>query len=134
VSDGLGFGDNTKAALMTRGLAEIARLGRAMGASTATFAGLAGIGDLIVTCTSRYSRNRNLGESLARGKSLKAALKELGMVAEGVPTARSAAELGKKFRVELPITNEVYAILFRNKKPRQAVGDLLSREVTAEWR
>jgi len=134
VSDGFGFGDNTKAALMTRGLAEISRLGAAMGASPNTFAGLAGLGDLIATCTSSHSRNRNLGEVLARGKSLEEALKELGMVAEGVPTARSAVDLGKKFSVEIPITDEVYAILFKNKSPHQAVEDLLSREVSTEWR
>lgn len=134
VSDGLGFGDNTKAALMTRGLAEIGRLGRAMGANPHTFAGLAGIGDLIATCTSSHSRNRNLGEALAKGKRLEAALKELNMVAEGVPTTVSAVELEKKFSVELPITDEVYAILFKNKNPGRAVKDLLSREAGTEWR
>ena len=132
VSDGLGFGDNTKAALMTRGLAEISRLGNAMGASPNTFAGLAGLGDLIATCASSYSRNRNLGDALAHGKSLREALEELGMVAEGVPTSRSAVELGKKFCVDLPISNEVYSILFKNKKPYQAVDDLLAREVSTE--
>lgn len=134
VSDGLGFGDNTKAALMTRGLAEIGRLGRAMAADPHTFAGLAGVGDLIATCTSSHSRNRNLGEALAKGKPLETALKELNMVAEGVPTTISAAELGKKFSVELPITDEVYAILFKNKGPGRAVKDLLSREAGTEWR
>jgi len=132
VSDGLGFGDNTKAALMTRGLAEISRLGTAMGACPATFAGLAGLGDLIATCTSSHSRNRNLGEAIARGKSVEEALKELGMVAEGVPTAMSAVELGQRFSVELPITEEVYAILFRHKRPDKAVEDLLSRDVATE--
>ena len=132
VSDGLGFGDNTKAALMTRGLAEISRLGTAMGACPATFAGLAGLGDLIATCASSHSRNRNLGEAIARGKSVEEALNELGMVAEGVPTAMSAVELGQRFSVELPITEEVYAILFRHKRPDKAVEDLLSREVATE--
>jgi glycerol-3-phosphate dehydrogenase (NAD(P)+) len=134
VSDGLGFGDNTKAALMTRGLAEIGRLGRPMGADPHTFAGLAGVGDLIATCTSLHSRNRNLGEALAKRKPLETALKELNMVAEGVPTTISAVELGKKFSVELPITGEVYAILFKNKSPGRAVKDLLSREAGTEWR
>ena len=133
VSDGLGLGDNTKAALMTRGLGEISRLGLAMGAKLSTFAGLAGVGDLIATCTSFHSRNRNLGEALARGKSLEEALKKLGMVAEGVPTAKSALKLGEKFGVELPITSEVYAILFRKKNTARAVEDLLSRRVTTEW-
>lgn len=132
VSDGLGFGDNTKAALMTRGLAEMSRLGQAMGASLHTFSGLAGIGDLIATCTSSHSRNRNLGEALAHGKSLDEALEKLGMVAEGVPTTRSATQLGKKFSVELPITNEVHAILFEKKEPSRAVEALLSRGVSSE--
>jgi glycerol-3-phosphate dehydrogenase (NAD(P)+) len=133
VSDGLGLGDNTKAALMTRGLAELTRLGVAMGGRLSTFAGLAGIGDLIATCTSSHSRNRNLGEALASGKSLKQALDDLGMVAEGVPTAKSAMALGKRFGIELPITKEVYAILFKGKSPSQAVKNLLSRVATTEW-
>jgi glycerol-3-phosphate dehydrogenase (NAD(P)+) len=132
VSDGLGFGDNTKASLMTRGLAEISRLGIAMGANPHTFAGLAGVGDLIATCTSFHSRNRNLGELIAKGNPLDKALEKLGMVAEGVPTTISAVELGKKFSIDLPITREVYGILFKQKNPNKAVEDLLSREVKME--
>ncbi len=132
ISDGLKFGDNTKAALLTRGLAEISRLGTAMGANPLTFAGLSGMGDLITTAISGYSRNRNLGEAIARGKSLEEALRELGMVAEGVLTTKSAQELAKKFAVEMPITAEVHAVLFEGKNPQKAVLDLMLREARPE--
>jgi glycerol-3-phosphate dehydrogenase (NAD(P)+) len=132
ISDGLGFGDNTKAALLTRGLAEISRLGVAMGADSLTFAGLSGIGDLITTSISRYSRNRNLGEAMARGKSLKKALQELGMVAEGVRTTKSAQGLAKKFALDMPITAEVYSVLFEGKNPREVVLNLMQREAKPE--
>lgn len=132
ISDGLGFGDNTKAALMTRGIAEIKRLGIAMGAKAETFAGLSGIGDLIVTCTSMHSRNRRCGILLGKGIKLDEALKEIHMVVEGVHTAGAAYELAKKYGVSMPIVNEAYKILFENKKARDAVYDLMTRDKTAE--
>lgn len=132
ISDGLRFGDNTKAALLTRGLAEMTRLGVAMGARAETFAGLSGIGDLVVTCTSRYSRNRHLGEMIGKGKTLKEALKEMVMVAEGVRTTRAACRLAERFRVDLPITKEVFKILFEEKDPREAVKELMLREAKPE--
>ncbi|MCD5402038.1 NAD(P)H-dependent glycerol-3-phosphate dehydrogenase, partial [candidate division NPL-UPA2 bacterium] len=132
ISDSLGFGDNTKAALLTRGLAEITRLGIVRGAKPLTFAGLSGMGDLITTCISRYSRNRNLGEAIGQGKSLEEALSDIGMVAEGVPTTKSAYDLAKKYKVEMPITKEVYQILFEGKNPYQAVTDLMLREAKPE--
>jgi glycerol-3-phosphate dehydrogenase (NAD(P)+) len=128
ISDGLGFGDNTKAALMTRGLAEIARLGIAMGADPLTFAGLSGVGDLIVTCTSMHSRNRRCGILIGQGKTLEEAQEEVHMVVEGVRTTRSAYELSKKLEVEMPITEQAYEILFNNKNPREAVFDLMVRD------
>ena len=131
--DGLQFGDNTKAALMTRGMAEMARLGKALGGRTETFFGLSGIGDLIVTCTSRHSRNRHVGEELGKGRKLPDILKEMGlMVAEGVTTAESAWRLAAQAGVETPIINEVYASLYQNKDPRQAGRDLMTRGPKAE--
>jgi glycerol-3-phosphate dehydrogenase (NAD(P)+) len=127
ISDGLGYGDNAKGALLTRGLAEISRLGVAMGAEMATFAGLAGMGDLITTCMSRHSRNRFVGEQIGRGKKLQQVLDEMVMVAEGVRTTVSAVELGEKMNVELPISREVYNILFEDKDPLQGVRDLMLR-------
>lgn len=132
ISDGLGYGDNTKAALMTRGIAEIARLGEALGAEYLTFAGLAGIGDLIVTCTSIHSRNRRAGMLLGQGKKLEEALAEIRMVVEGVNTTRSTYELAKKLGVDMPITSELYRILFEGKDPRYAVSDLMLRSKTHE--
>jgi len=134
IVDGLetGVGDNTKAALITRGQAEICRLGEALGANPRTFAGLAGIGDLIVTCMSHHSRNRFVGEQIGKGKTLDDILANMKMVAEGVPTAHSAYELAKKSGVEMPIVNEVYKVLFKQKKPRDAIEDLMSRELKAE--
>lgn len=132
IIDGAGFGDNTKAAIMTRGVAEISRLGLAMGARPETFAGLSGMGDLIVTCMSKHSRNRYVGEQLGKGKKLKQILKSMEMVAEGIETSRSASQLAKKFDVETPITNEVYKILFEDKDPVKATTDLMTRDMKNE--
>ena len=132
IIDGLEFGDNTKAALVTRGLAEISRLGSAMGARSETFAGLAGVGDLVVTCLSRHSRNRRLGELVGGGKSLDAALAEMVMVAEGVRTTRAAVALGRRHGVELPIIETVHAVLFEGQDPREAVGALMTRPLRGE--
>lgn len=127
ISDGLGFGDNTKAALMTRGIAEISRLGIALGASSQTFSGLAGIGDLIVTCTSMHSRNRRAGILIGQGKSAKEAMDEVKMVVEGVTTTKAAYELALKTGVQMPITTEAYEVLFKGKNAKQAVADLMMR-------
>ncbi|MGE5552616.1 MAG: NAD(P)H-dependent glycerol-3-phosphate dehydrogenase [Betaproteobacteria bacterium] len=132
VSDGLGFGDNTKAALMTRGMAEIARLGKAMGANPLTFAGLAGMGDLIATCTSRHSRNRRAGEEIGRGKSVEDILAGSRMVVEGIWTTTAAVRLGETCGVELPIAQTVKAVLFEGKDPRRAVSELMERDPQAE--
>jgi len=132
IADGLGFGDNTKGALLTRGLAEMARLGIALGARPETFSGLAGLGDLVTTATSRHSRNRNLGEAIGRGQSLEAALAAIGMVAEGVRTTRAALDLSRSLNLELPITTQVHALLFEAKDPRQAIRDLMLRAPRAE--
>jgi len=134
MSDGLGYGDNTKAALMTRGLEEIKRLGVAMGAESETFLGLSGMGDLIVTCTSMHSRNRRAGILLGKGEALDDVLKEVGMVVEGVNTADAAYELSKKYNVSMPIVEEANKILFEGKNPREAVNDLMTREKKAEHR
>ncbi|MGB9802582.1 NAD(P)H-dependent glycerol-3-phosphate dehydrogenase [Desulfofundulus sp.] len=127
IADGLGFGDNTKAALMTRGLAEMTRLGLAMGANPLTFAGLAGVGDLIVTCTSMHSRNRRAGIEIGRGKSLSEAVASVQMVVEGVRTTRAAYRLAARHRVEMPITEQMYRVLFEGLPPREAVVNLMSR-------
>jgi len=132
IIDGAGFGDNTKAAIMTRGVAEISRLGLALGAQPETFAGLSGMGDLIVTCMSRHSRNRYVGEQIGKGKTLKQVLKSMDMVAEGVETSRSASQLATKYEVETPITNEVYKILFEDKDPIKATTDLMTRDMKTE--
>ncbi len=132
VIDGLSFGDNTKAAIVSRGLKELVRLGIAMGGKEETFYGLSGAGDLMVTCFSKHSRNRNLGELLAKGKTLKEAESELKMVAEGVNTCISAYKLGQKMNIELPIINQVYEVLFKNKDAKQAVYDLMTRTPKAE--
>lgn len=127
ICDGAGYGDNTKAALMTRGLVEISRLGVVMGARSATFAGLSGMGDLIVTCISRHSRNRYVGEQIGKGRSLKEVLDEMVMVAEGVRTTESAYELARQKNVEMPITEQIYKVLFEDKSPNQAMIDLMTR-------
>ncbi|MCI3920270.1 NAD(P)H-dependent glycerol-3-phosphate dehydrogenase [Paenibacillus sp. TRM 82003] len=132
MSDGLGFGDNAKAALLTRGLAEIGRLGVAMGANPLTFAGLAGVGDLVVTCTSKHSRNWRAGYMLAEGRSLDDVLSGLGMVVEGVRTTKAAVALAERHGVELPIAAELHAVLFDGKDPRAAVEDLMGRGRTRE--
>lgn len=132
IIDGVQGGDNTKAALITRGLAEITRLGTKLGANSLTFAGLSGMGDLIVTCMSRYSRNRYLGEQIGKGKKLDEVLSEMVMVAEGVKTTRSAYELAARHDVEVPIITEAYNVLFQNKNPKQAVFDLMTRAAKIE--
>jgi glycerol-3-phosphate dehydrogenase (NAD(P)+) len=131
--DGIGFGDNTKAALCTRGVAEMARLGVAMGARPETFYGLSGVGDLIVTAFSRHSRNRGFGERLGKGETAEQILASTKSVAEGVKTAKSVRQLAERLRVELPISREVYAILYEGKPPRQAVRDLMGREAKPEF-
>jgi len=132
ISDGLQFGDNAKAALMTRGLAEISRLGVHMGANPLTFSGLAGVGDLIVTCTSRHSRNWRAGNMLGQGHSLQEVLSVMGMVVEGVRTTKAAYELSFQCGIEMPITQQLYQVLFENKEPRKAVEDLMGRLKTHE--
>ncbi len=128
VSDGLGLGDNAKAALMTRGMMEIARLGTAMGAKKETFFGLTGMGDLIVTCTSMHSRNRRAGILIGQGKTAQEAIDEVKMVVEGVPAAMAGYNLAKKCGVEMPITEEAYKVLFENKSAKEAVQDLMTRK------
>ena len=130
--DGLGLGDNTKAALITRGLAEMARLGVAMGADPLTFAGLSGMGDLIVTCESRHSRNRLVGEKVASGMRLENVLGSSPMVAEGVRTAKSAYVLAERHGVEMPITRQVYGVLYEGADPREAVTALMLRDAKPE--
>jgi glycerol-3-phosphate dehydrogenase (NAD(P)+) len=132
ISDGAGFGDNTKAAIMTRGIVEITRLGVAMGADPRTFAGLSGVGDLIVTCMSRHSRNRYVGEQIGKGRKLSHILKEMVMVAEGVQTTESTRDLAQKHGVEMPITNEVHNALFEGKDPYKATQDLMTRDAKEE--
>jgi glycerol-3-phosphate dehydrogenase (NAD(P)+) len=132
VCDGLGFGDNTKAALLTRGLAEIARLGVAMGGRRETFFGLTGMGDLIATAISRHSRNRGVGERIGRGESLDRILRSMVMVAEGVHTARAARDLGARQGIETPIAEQVCAMLFEGRDPRDAVGRLMTRDLKSE--
>lgn len=132
ISDGLGYGDNTKAALITRGLAEITRLGVKMGADAHTFSGLSGIGDLIVTCTSMHSRNRRAGILLGQGKSLDETLKQVHMVVEGVNTAKAALALSEKYGVSMPIIKEANEILYRGKNAAEAVYSLMTRDKTHE--
>ncbi|MBU4305922.1 MAG: NAD(P)-dependent glycerol-3-phosphate dehydrogenase [Candidatus Omnitrophica bacterium] len=132
ISDGLGFGTNTKAALLTRGLVEIARLGVAMGAHYKTFSGLSGMGDLVTTCMNRKSRNRSLGEELSKGKKLNAVLGASDMVVEGVKTTKIALKLAAKFKVLMPITHEVYKVLYENKKPEEALCSLMLRDKKPE--
>ncbi|MBD2845180.1 NAD(P)H-dependent glycerol-3-phosphate dehydrogenase [Paenibacillus sp. IB182496] len=134
LSDGLGFGDNAKAALITRGLAEISRLGEAMGAGPLTFAGLAGVGDLIVTCTSKHSRNWRAGSLLATGLALGEVLERMGMVVEGVRTTQAANQLAQDYGVPMPITEQLYRVLFEGKSPQQAVEALMGRDRTHERR
>jgi glycerol-3-phosphate dehydrogenase (NAD(P)+) len=134
ICDGLGFGDNTKGALLTRGLAEMARLGRALGANLETFYGLAGIGDLVTTCTSRHSRNRKVGELIARGYDVERAVRETGQACEGVETTRSALGIAHERGIELPITRQVSSVLFEGKDPRVGIEQLMTRDPKAESR
>ena len=127
ISDGLGFGDNTKAALMTRGIAEITRLGTALGAQPETFMGLSGIGDLMVTCMSKHSRNRGVGERLGKGETLEEIMGSMKMVAEGVWNCQAAKELAGELGVSVPITEQVNAVVHEGKDPRQAMMDLMAR-------
>ena len=132
VLEGMGFGYNTMAALLTRGLAEMARLGVAMGGKPATFSGLAGMGDLVLTCTGGLSRNRTLGTRLGKGEKLEEIMKNAKTVAEGVKTARAARELSRKFNIDMPIVDEVYQLLYEGKDPKLALKDLMNRELKAE--
>jgi glycerol-3-phosphate dehydrogenase (NAD(P)+) len=131
-SDGLGFGHNTRAALITRGLAEMARLAVSMGGSVLTLSGLAGLGDLVLTCSAELSRNRTVGFELGRGRQLAEVLAGLGHVAEGVTTTQSAYHLAQRMHVDLPITHEVYEVLYGNKPVADAVRDLLARPLKKE--
>ncbi len=132
IADGLGYGDNTKAALITRGIAEIARLGIAMGADAITFTGLSGIGDLIVTCASMHSRNRRAGILIGKGYTKDEAMKEVQMVVEGVFSAKAALQLAKKYNVEMPIVEQVNEVLFDDKSPADAVRELMLRDKKIE--
>jgi glycerol-3-phosphate dehydrogenase (NAD(P)+) len=132
VSDGLGYGDNTKASLVTRALSEMRRLGVACGAQPETFAGLSGLGDLMLTCFSKQSRNRDLGERLGRGEAIAVIQASHPKLAEGYPTTRSAHQLAQRKKVPTPIIDEVYALLYEGKEPKRAVRDLISRAFKAE--
>jgi len=132
VLDGLGLGDNTKAALITRGLAEMMRLGVAAGARESTFSGLSGLGDLVVTCESKFSRNRSVGEQLGRGKKIKEILSGMEMVAEGVKSTQSVYKLARKHKVVMPISREIYRIIYEGKNPKQSIKDLMSRKLKSE--
>ena len=132
VCDGLGFGTNAKAALVARGLAEMARLGKAMGARRETFSGLSGLGDLVTTCFNTQSRNRFVGEQLGKGMSIEGIIKKVHGVAEGIATVKAAFKLSKKHNVAMPITQEVYKVIYKNKPPLRAVCDLLERIVKSE--
>ena len=132
ISDGLGFGTNAKAAILARGLVEISRLGVAMGAQARTFSGVSGLGDLVTTCISPYSRNRYVGEQIGKGRTLKFVGSRMQMVAEGVPTAKSAYGLSMRYKVDMPITHEVYHVLFNRKSAVKAVKDLMTRQMKKE--
>lgn len=133
IADGLKFGDNTKAALITRGMREMIRFGKACGAKSKTFSGLSGIGDLIVTCASRHSRNRYVGQKLGQGETLKEILEQMEMVAEGVPTVKAVYQKAKKLNLSMPITEAVYKILYEDKKAKEMVEYLMSRELKEEF-
>jgi glycerol-3-phosphate dehydrogenase (NAD(P)+) len=132
ICDGMGLGDNSRGALITRGLAEIIRLGEKLGAKRETFAGLSGLGDLVTTCISKYSRNRFVGEQIGKGKTLDQVLKEMTMVAEGVKTTKSAYQLSLRHKVEMPITEQVYKVLFEDKSPKHAIAELMTRDPKSE--
>lgn len=133
VVDGLGYGDNTKAALMTRGIAEISRLGVAMGGKMETFSGLSGVGDLFVTCTSLHSRNRKAGYLIGKGYTMEEAMKEVNQIVEGVFSAKAALSLAQKFNIEMPIVEQINLVLFENKSAEDAVNDLLLRDKRREY-
>lgn len=133
ICDGLGFGDNAKASLLTRGLVEITRMGACLGGHQSTFFGLAGVGDLVTTCYSRYGRNRSVGERIGRGETLEQILEGMVNVAEGVTTTRSVHALAQSRGIEMPITAEVHGVLFEGKSPRSAVTDLMVRLPKVEW-
>ena len=132
ICDGIGFGDNTKAAILTRGIAEMTRLGVALGAQEKTFAGLSGIGDLFVTCSSKHSRNRYVGEEICKGRKIDEILSEMKMVAEGVKTAKSVFQLCQKHNVDMPISCAVYNVLYNNKDPLESVSELMNRDLRSE--
>ncbi len=132
ICDGLGYGDNTKAAILTRGIAEMKRLGVAMGAKESTFSGLSGIGDLFVTCASRHSRNRFVGEEIGKGKKMDEILSGMKMVAEGVKTSEAVYQLCNQFQVEMPISLTVYQVIYNQKNPGEAVIDLMNRDLVSE--
>jgi glycerol-3-phosphate dehydrogenase (NAD(P)+) len=132
ICDGLGYGDNAKAALMTRGISEIGRLGAAMGANLSTFAGLSGIGDLIVTCTSMHSRNRRAGILIGQGKNLEETLEEVKMVVEGITATEVAYEVAKELNIDMPITNAIYSVLHNGSNPNEVVIELMMRNKTHE--
>ncbi len=132
VCDGLGYGANTKAAILTRGLAEIARLGKALGAKNQTFSGLSGLGDLVTTCFSSQSRNRYVGEELGKGKTIQQITSSMDMIAEGIATVKAAYKLSQKYHVPMPITREVYNIIYKDKRPLKAVMGLMKRKMKAE--
>jgi len=134
IIDGMGLGLNTRAALITRGLAEISRLGSKMGADPRTFAGIAGIGDLVLTCTGNLSRNYSVGKQIGEGKKLEQILGDMRMVAEGVKTAKSVYNLSRKLDVEMPISHEIYHILYDNVSPKEAVYRLMTRDLKHEWK
>ena len=132
MGDGIGVGDNTRAAVITRGLAELTRLGVAMGGQRETFAGLTGMGDLVATCTSRHSRNRHVGEELGKGRTIDEIIESMSQVAEGVKTSRTVIELGAKHGVDLPISREVYGVLYEGRTAMDAYRGLVRREPGAE--
>lgn len=133
IADGLGYGDNTKAALMTRGIAEMSRLGVLMGGNMETFAGLSGVGDLIVTCTSKHSRNRNAGYLIGKGSKMNEAMDQVHQVVEGVFSAKAALALSKQYNIEMPIVEQINYVLFDGKSPKEAVIDLLLRDKRREY-
>ena len=132
VCDGIGFGDNTKSALITRGIVEISRLGVSIGGKPETFAGLSGIGDLIATCLSRHSRNRYVGEQIGLGRPLNEVTNEMSMIAEGVKTSVAVKELSNKNNIEMPIVSSMYSILYQNLDPKDAVNSLMNRDLVNE--
>lgn len=133
ILDGIGYGDNTKAALMTRGIKEIARLGEKMGANPETFWGLSGVGDLIVTCTSMHSRNRRAGILIGQGKTVDEAIAEVNMVVEGIVNCNAAYKLSQKYNVDMPIVSEAYNVIYNGKSPKDAVTDLMIRDKKLEF-